>query len=112
MKMTDQQCTTLWTTAHGSGSGDLSKDKAQHYVKDFKKADINADSKLSATEWKDACAKGWVMSSATTPANVPGGATSDRTPGGASERTPGAGSTGAAGTGAAQTPGGTSDRTP
>ncbi len=119
MKMTDAQCTTLWSSAMGTATGDLAMDKAQPYVKDFKKADVNGDSKLSASEWKDACSKGWVMSdaggAATTPArpvNTPDGATSDRTPGGATERTPGAGSTGAAGTGAAQTPAGTSDRTP
>lgn len=119
MKLTDQQCTTLWTTAMGSSTGDLTMEKAKPYIKDLKSADTNSDSKLSATEWKDACAKGWVMSSASDtgsksaqPVNVPGGATSDRSPAGATERTPGAGSTGAAGTGAAQTPEGTSDRTP
>lgn len=120
MKITDAQCTTLWNKAAGSASADLTMDKAQPYVKDFKKADVNSDSKLSAAEWKDACVKGLVMADAggaadmsgKTPVNEMGAPTSDRSPGGASERTPGAGSTGAAGTGAAQTPEGTSDRTP
>ena len=56
MKMTAAQCETLWTQAlAGSTAGDLAMDKAQPYVKDFKKADKNTDSKLSQTEWMDAC---------------------------------------------------------
>lgn len=113
MKLTDAQCTTLWSKASGGATGDLAMYKAQPFVKDFKKADINADSKLSETEWKEACAKGWVMSEAT-PAATPAkqGATSDRTPEGASERKDGSTSAGAPGVDAGQTPSGTSDRTP
>ena len=139
MKITDQQCDTLWQQAGGTGSTELTADKVQKFVKDFKKADANANSKLSATEWKDACAKGYVMSqtnvpapggatgapadnsaskgastgeSSTPPPATPGAATSDRTPGHATERAPGASNTGAAGTEQGQTPSGTSDRTP
>lgn len=116
-KLTDAQCTTLWSKA-GGATGDLAMDKAQPYVKDFKTADVNADSKLSATEWKDACAKGWIMSDAASTGASSGssgqdqGATSDRTPGGATDRKPGSTTAGAPGVEKGQTPSGTSDRTP
>jgi hypothetical protein len=128
--MTDTQCNNLWSSALGSGNTDLSMDQASPYISDFKQADVDGDSKLSATEWMNACSKGLVTAdapgsssgstgassgstgAATLPPNVVGGQTSDRTPGEPEGRTPGAGSTGAAGTGAAQTPEGTSDRTP
>ena len=64
MKMTDAQCTTIWSQASAGATGDLAMDKAKPFVKDFKLADVNADAKLSAAEWKAACAKGWVMSDA------------------------------------------------
>ncbi len=111
-KLTQAQCATLWTQALAGSSGDLAMDKATPYVTDFKKADKNGDTKLSQTEWTDACNQGWVQSSASTGAGE-GEKTSDRTPGDASpSRAPGATGTGAAGTEAGKTPSGTSDRTP
>ncbi len=112
VKMTQAQCETLWTQAMAGGSGDLAMDKAKPYVKDFTKADKDANTKLSQTEWMDACKQGGVQSSTSTGAGSGAGGTSDRTPGGATERAPGASDTGAAGTEKGQTPSGTSDRTP
>lgn len=112
MKMTKAQCETLWGQALAGSSGDLAMDKAEPYVKDFSKADVNGDKKLSQAEWMDACNQGWVKTAEAGSKSEPGGATSDRTPGGAKGRTTGAGTTGAAGTDAGQTTGGTSDRTP
>lgn len=113
MKMTKQQCATLWTKALGSSSGDLAMDKAKPYVTDFKKSDSNSDGKLSSSEWMAACDNGWVKTaSASEPGPNTADRTSDRTPSGATERTTGAGATGAAGTDAGQTSNGTSDRTP
>lgn len=112
MKMTKAQCQTLWGQALSGSSGELAMDKAQPYVKDFTKADVNSDKKISQTEWMDACNQGWIKTADASTGGETGGATSDRTPSGASDRTPGAGTTGAAGTDAATTPSGTSDRTP
>lgn len=111
VKMSDSQCSTLWTQALAGASGDLAMDKAKPYVKDFKTTDKNGDNKLSQAEWTEACNQGWVES---TPARAagPGGATSDRTPGKPADREHGSSVTGAPETDAAQTPGGTSDRTP
>ncbi len=119
MKLTKQQCATLWDKARAGGSGDLSMDQAKPFLKDFEKADVNKDESLSSDEWASACQKGWVMSEATVPAGTvspraakPGGATSDRTPEGAKNREPGSTTAGAPGVEAGQTPKGTSDRTP
>jgi len=121
MKLTSQQCTTLWSKAHGGGAGDLSADKAKPYLKDFDKADVNKDEKLSSDEWSSACQQGWVMSETTVPAAEgtvspdaakSGGATSDRTPSGAKDREPGSTAAGAPGVEGGKTPEGTSDRTP
>jgi hypothetical protein len=116
MKMTEAQCSTLWTQAHAGSSGDLAMESAMPYVKDFKKADKNKDNKLSQTEWTDACKQGGIQSSSSSGASEGTSGsekTSDRTPGDPSpSRTPGATGTGAAGTDAGQTPSGTSDRTP
>ncbi len=113
MKLTKAQCETLWGQAVAGTSGDLAMDKAQPYVKDFAKADVNSDKKLSQAEWLQACDQGWIKTAdASSGGATVGGATSDRTPEVAPERTPGAGTTGAAGTDAGQTTSGTSDRTP
>lgn len=113
LKLTKTQCETLWSQALAGSKGDLSMDKAKPYATDFKKADTNSDSKLSATEWMDACNKGLIKTAAlSNPGTKPATATSDRTPGSDPARAPGASNTGAAGTEAAKTPGGTSDRTP
>jgi hypothetical protein len=117
MKMTEAQCSTLWTEAHAGSSGDLPMNKAEPYVRNFKTADTDGDKKLSETEWNAACNKGGVQTSSASGANEGSSGssnkTSDRTPGDlAPSRTPGATGAGAAGTDAGQTPGGTSDRTP
>lgn len=116
MKLTDAQCSTLWTQALAGSSSDLSKEQAMPYVTDFKKADTSGDNQLSQTEWTAACEQGWVRSSSDGAGDGMGGSsekTSDRTPGDPSpSRSPGATGAGAAGTDAAQTENGTSDRTP
>lgn len=116
-KLNDAQCTALWSKAADGATGDLTMEKVQPFVKDFKSADMNGDAKLSTSEWTNACKKGWIMSDAGSAASgansgAAPAATSDRTPAGATERTPGASETGAAGTEAGQTNSGTSDRTP
>lgn len=108
------ECDAAWKTA--GSSGDVDMKKAAPYITDFKKADKNADGKLTPDEWTAACDMGMIKASTTTndtnlPVNEPGGKTSDRTPGDAGERTPNAGTAGPAGT-TGQTPSGTSDRTP
>lgn len=116
MKVTEAQCNTLWTQALAGSSGDLSREKADPYVNDFKKVDKNSDGVLSEAEWTTACEQGWVRSSSDGAGDGVSGSsekTSDRTPGDPSpSRTPGATGSGAAGTDAAQTTEGTSDRTP
>jgi hypothetical protein len=115
LKMTEDQCSTLWTQALAGSSGNLSKEKAKPYVNDFKKVDKNGDKSLSEVEWTDACSQGGIQSTSDGAGDGMSGSdkTSDRTPGDRSpSRTPGASSTGAAGTEAGQTQTGTSDRTP
>ena len=121
MKLTSQQCATLWNKAQGGASGDLSLDKAKPFLKESDKADVNKDKKVSSEEWSSACQKGWVMSETTVPAaegtvspsaTKPEGATSDRTPSGAKNREPGSTAAGAPGVEGGKTPEGTSDRTP
>lgn len=119
MKVTDQQCNTLWSQALGSNTGDLAMDKANPFVKDFSMADKNGDKKLSQTEWTNACKEGWIHSASNAPTDqnvgagaAPGAPTSDRSGGNATERAPGSTQYGAPGTDAGQTPSGTSDRTP
>lgn len=112
LKMTKDQCSTLWMKALGSTSGNLAMDKAAPYVADFKKADTNSDKMLSSAEWMAACDQGNVRTADAGVTDPGSTATSDRTPAGASDKAPGATSTGAAGTDAGKTPGGTSDRTP
>ena len=112
LKMTKDQCATLWTKAIGTTSGDLAMDMAKPYVTDFKKADTNSDKMLSSTEWMAACDQGNIRTADAGASDQGSTATSDRTPGGATDKAPGATNTGAAGTDAGKTPGGTSDRTP
>jgi hypothetical protein len=112
LKMTKEQCVTLWTKAIGTKSGDLAMDMATPYVTDFKKADTNSDKMLSSSEWMAACDQGNIRTADAGLSEQGSTATSDRTPGGASDKAPGATNTGAAGTEAGQTPAGTSDRTP
>lgn len=119
-KMTKAQCETLWTQALAGSTGDLAMDKAKPYVKDFNKADKNADSKLSQTEWTAACDQGWIQSAApgsastgaSTGTGTPEGKTSDRSAVPPTDREPGSTDAGAPGAERGQTPSGTSDRTP
>jgi hypothetical protein len=112
LKMTKDQCSTLWMKALGSTSGDLAMDKAAPYVADFKKADTNSDKMLSSSEWMAACDQGNIRTADAGVTDQGTAATSDRTPAGATDKSPGATSTGAAGTEVGKTPAGTSDRTP
>ena len=112
LKMTKDQCSTLWMKALGSASGDLAMDKAAPYVADFKKADTNSDKMLSSSEWMAACDQGNIRTADAGVTDQGTTATSDRTPSGATDKAPGATSSGAAGTDAGKTPSGTSDRTP
>lgn len=119
VKMSMAQCDSLWSQAQAGSSGDLSMDKAQPYVKDFKKADSNGDNMLSQSEWQAGCNQGLIQNNSASMGAGEGGAaqnppdrTSDRTPGGDASRTPGSTKYGAPGADAAKTEQGTSDRTP
>lgn len=70
MKLTDDQCITLWKqAATGQPDGEtIPAAAAAPYVKDLSKADTDKDGKVSTKEWADAC-KGGVVTSA--PAAAP-----------------------------------------
>lgn len=68
LKMTDEQCSTLWNKARGQSIGELKPDEAKPYVRDFAKADTNKDTTLDSKEWADACKLGLVASSPLVPA--------------------------------------------
>ena len=63
--LTDSECQKAWETA-GPDGDTLSKDKATPYILNFQMVDSSNDAKISAEEWKDGCAKGWVSADAQT----------------------------------------------
>jgi hypothetical protein len=70
LKLTDEQCSTLWTKARGESIGELKLDEAKPYLKDFTKADIDESGSLDSKEWSDACKAGLVSTSPMVPAEV------------------------------------------
>jgi hypothetical protein len=66
MKMTQSECDAAWKRLDTGNSGSVAQAQAQSAVSDFKTADSNSDGKLSQTEFRQACNRGLVRSSATT----------------------------------------------
>lgn len=70
LKLTDEQCSTLWTKARGTSIGELTLDEAKPYIQEFTKADTNKNQTLDSTEWAAACQAGLVSTSVTVPAEI------------------------------------------
>lgn len=70
LKLTDEQCSTLWVKARGASIGELTLAEAKPYLKDFTKADVNDSGSLDSKEWSDACTAGLVSTSPMVPAEV------------------------------------------
>jgi len=87
MKMSQIDCDAVWLKLDRANTGSLSQTQAQGVVSDFKTADANGDGKLSQLEFRQACDKGLVSSTAAsgagsgTPAGASGTGLSGTSPG-------------------------------
>ncbi len=63
-KLSQAECDSLWSQANPSGSATITEAQAQPYVSNFKAANPDNDGTLDAKEFRAACAKGLVKSSA------------------------------------------------
>jgi len=63
--LSSAECTKAWEMA-GPDGDTLSKDKATPFILNFQMVDSSKDAKISADEWKQGCAKGWVSADAAT----------------------------------------------
>ncbi len=64
-KLSQAECDSLWSEANPSGSATITEAQAQPFVSDFKAANPDNDGTLDAKEFRAACSKGLVQSSAT-----------------------------------------------
>lgn len=81
-KLAQAECDALWMKA-GATDGKLSESAASAYVTDFKAVNPDGDTTLEQDEFRAACEKGMIKSSASTGASEGtsgAGETSDRTP--------------------------------
>jgi len=69
--LSEAECTKAWETA-GPDGDTLSKDKATPFILNFQMVDSSDDAKISAEEWKEGCAKGWVSADASTAKDMEG----------------------------------------
>ena len=69
--LSEAECTKAWETA-GPDGDTLSKDKATPFILNFEMVDSSEDAKISAEEWKEGCAKGWVSADASTAKDMEG----------------------------------------
>ena len=69
--LSEAECTKAWETASPDGDT-LSQDKATPYISNFEMVDSSKDAKISAEEWKEGCAKGWVSADAATEQDMEG----------------------------------------
>ena len=69
--LSEADCTKAWETASPDGVT-LSQDKATPYISNFEMVDSSKDAKISAEEWKEGCAKGWVSADAATDQDMEG----------------------------------------
>ena len=74
--LSEAECTKAWETASPDGDT-LSKDKATPFILNFQMVDSSKDAKISADEWKEGCAKGWVSADAATAKDMEGPAEPD-----------------------------------
>ncbi|BAQ16325.1 hypothetical protein [Methyloceanibacter caenitepidi] len=63
--LSEAECTKAWEMA-GPDGDTLSKDKATPFILNFQMVDTSDDAEISAEEWKEGCAKGWVSADAST----------------------------------------------
>ena len=61
-KMTQAECTSLWSSLDAGKSGSLSEAQSKNAVANFTTADVNKDGKLSRTEFMTTCNQGGVTS--------------------------------------------------
>lgn len=61
-KMTQAECTSLWSSLDAGKSGSLSEAQSKNAVANFATADVNKDGKLSQTEFMTTCNQGGVTS--------------------------------------------------
>ena len=69
--LSEAECQKAWEAASPDGDT-LSEDKATPFILNFQMVDSSKDAKISAEEWKDACAKGWVSADAATAKDMEG----------------------------------------
>lgn len=66
LKLSQEQCGSIWSRADTAGSGSLSDAQASEYVSDFSAVDTNSDGELSAAEFMAGCEQGLIRDSAST----------------------------------------------
>ena len=76
MKMSRTDCDAAWMKLDSGNTGSVSQAQSQGMISDFKTADANGDGKLSQMEFRQACDRGLVSSTAST---GPGGGTAGGT---------------------------------
>jgi hypothetical protein len=69
--LSEADCQKAWEMA-GPDGDTLSKDKAEPFILNFQMVDTSKDAKISADEWKQGCAKGWVSADAATAKDMEG----------------------------------------
>ena len=71
MKMTQADCQTLWKQLDANSTGSVPQANAQPYAAgDFKGIDLDADGKLSSSEFQKGCESGMMKSTASTGAGA------------------------------------------
>ena len=70
-KMSQAECTSLWSSLDASKSGSLSEAQSKNAVSNFTSADTDKDGKLSQTEFMTACNQGGVTSRGMTGSDKP-----------------------------------------
>ncbi len=71
MKMTQADCQTLWKQLDVNSTGSVPQASAQPYAAgDFKGIDLDADGKLSSSEFQKGCESGMLKNSASTGAGA------------------------------------------
>jgi hypothetical protein len=66
MKLSQAQCTSVWSKIDGSQSGSVTQTAGSAFVTDFKAVDTNNDGKLSQAEFTAGCDKGLIRDTAST----------------------------------------------
>jgi EF hand len=79
MKMSQTDCDAAWLKLDGANTGSVSQAQVKALIPDFKAADANGDGKLSQMEFRQACDKGLVNSTASMGAGAGAGANSRAT---------------------------------